>query len=319
MHHCPAGEYEAESTMQLPKVRSISRPAHQNSDCPSIPLHYSVCVSHQRLVVVKSSTTRFHAAPISHMESNRAPPLPLTSWASVPMHYRPLGWSSQESEHPATGSWRFRDEAFMRGFGRRQGGGPPAQKKRPARLRSFARLRPGEHVPDEPLPPSQTYLDPARAGLSPTPWPRSVSQPNTPSWMVTGSQQATEQVPLQRRSRSFRNESTDETFDNQAQVRLFVEATSGLFGHCPSGEVHHGAPSATLRRSPLPQAHSNHGFFHMFPEALDDHDQGGDVQDDELPNYAQSQEEAHAVTRRQATQRAAELERRWEQGLRNRD
>ncbi|KAF2455770.1 hypothetical protein BDY21DRAFT_395018 [Lineolata rhizophorae] len=72
--------------------------------------------------------------------------------------------------------------------------------------------------------------------------------------------------------------------------------------------------SASVAAPPAPQAQLSRTPSQMFAEAIQGVGPAADIippDDDELPNYAQSQMEASAQRRREAARRAAELEERW--------
>jgi hypothetical protein len=138
---------------------------------------------------------------------------------------------------------------------------------------------------------------------------------------------------------SYRRES--EAMD-PSEFALFVEATSSLNINATSSSSSLWSraptrPSVTPNRlaaplPPLPRSHSSPAPHTRFPsrqpsraqllaDAItgwdgDESSQGS--QEDELPDYAQSQAEAHARQRREAARRAQELDLMWSNSRRRR-
>ena len=185
--------------------------------------------------------------------------------------------------------------------------------------------------------------------------PRSSSQPGRRSDRWQDSQrpsllrQTTEASPVQRQIWS------ESAFQGNADYQLFAEATFGLspdyplqpsatstgyFENVPASE---GTEGETLRSiaafrqlAQLPQTPDEvppfrvasysppAGFFdaeirqnsNRFSDPIRSYSFLADPQDDELPNYDQSQAEMHHRSRQQAISRAQELQRRWRESNR---
>ncbi|KAF2433115.1 hypothetical protein EJ08DRAFT_647511 [Tothia fuscella] len=127
-------------------------------------------------------------------------------------------------------------------------------------------------------------------------------------------------------------------FTSPSEFALFAEATSSLnivaikSSPWSRGVRPSSRPLPTQSRleaplPPIPRSHSSpapdtrsigrqRSQSQLLTEALvgwdqDEGHQGSEISDDELPDYAQSQAEAHAHQRREAARRAQELEQRW--------
>jgi hypothetical protein len=138
-----------------------------------------------------------------------------------------------------------------------------------------------------------------------------------------------------------RRESEADGFTSPSEFALFVEATSSLNINSTSSLPwsHPPRPMPTSQRlaaplPPLPRSHSSPAPVRRNPsnqpsrtqllaEALNGLDDEGSRQessseDDELPDYAQSQAEAAARQRREAARRAQELDQMWSSARRRR-
>jgi len=132
-----------------------------------------------------------------------------------------------------------------------------------------------------------------------------------------------------------------EPFDDASQFHLFVEATSGLpddAGISPTSPP--GAaptlfmrPTTAAAAAAVPQPAPHSYYYHppppqfqtpqygapappptssqRFAAELEELEGDGEMPDEELPDYAQSQAEMNARRRMEAARRAAELERSW--------
>lgn len=176
-------------------------------------------------------------------------PLSQGQWQDVPAEYRPPGWQESVS-HPSGGAqaasapfeWRLRQPS---NDGHGQGPRTPSKpRRRPRALRN-----PPPRQSDDNSQADVTLLFPElspcemeHAALHSAPGEfeqlRSVSQPNTPSWNARRSPSG-EQPPsallrgptLPRSSRRRLQSASgvqDAAFNNEAEFRLFAEATAGL-------------------------------------------------------------------------------------------
>jgi hypothetical protein len=130
-------------------------------------------------------------------------------------------------------------------------------------------------------------------------------------------------------------------FTSPSEFALFAEATSSLnidaSPYLPWSRASRPSPSQSRLAAPLPplpRSHSSPASSNRFPvrqpsrtqllaEAMvglerEDSAPGSQSSDDELPDYAQSQAEAHARQRREAARRAQELEQSWSNARRRR-
>lgn len=211
-------------------------------------------------------------------------------------------------------------------------------KKKPASLRSLLRRKPEENVmPGQPSSLSPYFVpEPLRsAPPSTVSYPRSISEPpilsrgfsqhrQTPPRPEPARDYGSFEAPRSpRQAQTFPQPSFEsfspqrnavntwlEPFDNGSEMHLFAEATSGFAFSPPTHRV---APppqqSVQLSIPERPLTPSQRLAATIQNVAGDEEDEVSD--DDELPDYQQSQAEAHEKKRREAASRAAELERRW--------
>ncbi|KAF2091798.1 hypothetical protein K490DRAFT_52983 [Saccharata proteae CBS 121410] len=151
--------------------------------------------------------------------------------------------------------------------------------------------------PPTPLRATRTYP----AGGQWEPWDASQSPPPFP----TGHRRSSARV---------------QTFDDETELHQFAEATSGFDPFSPVRTrpmTEYYAPRTYSHSQPLPQQpfpRNSMGLTRSTSQAIAEVLQAGEedhMDDEELPDYEQSQAEAHFHQRREAAQRAAELERRW--------
>lgn len=208
---------------------------------------------------------------VRRVDASHSSPLPQTQWTDVPLPYRPREWSPRDSGSapPPPFSWRLRSPPSQPSVDvPSRTRSAAASKRRPQRLRSHIsdlgatvqEQRPSDVSLLYPqLSPYDTQLS-SQSAPPELEFPRSVSQPTTPSWLARQYEpgevhslqipRSPTFPPMGRRRRAHTAGEGEEAFDDEAEFRLFVEATSGL---SPEQAYRHSSSSGSSRR----QARSN--------------------------------------------------------------
>ncbi|KAK4507358.1 hypothetical protein PRZ48_001093 [Zasmidium cellare] len=343
------------------------------------------------------------SSPTLHQASVRQPGPPIPhpvpqqrQWEDVPLPYRPREWrdpseaTQRESVPEPLFAWRLRprpDQPSRRTD-------PARQHPRPRALRNlFSRNeyqeQAGSHGVDPSLlyPQMSPYNDQASSLSAPDQlehFPRSVSQPNTPSRWPPPEGDEVDELPLALMPRSptyppatssrLRGHVnvTDTTFTDEEEFSLFVQATAGIMppdmgppmprnarratidetGHLQSpvserlvsplqetpttmqalqqlAQLPHSSLSPVQQRDPrLPQVPTRSltadqaamaGVDLWIEPPTPSYDDDDDISpiDEELPDYASSQQQAQAAQRAEASRRAQELQRQWRESQGN--
>lgn len=335
---------------------------------------------------LQQASVRQPEPPRPHLVSQR-------QWEDIPLPYRPREWRdpleapSHEAVPEPLFAWRLRrgtDEA-------RQRVDATGQRRQPRAPRNLFNRREfeeqGRDVDSSLLYPQMSPYDDQHSSLSAPDelgyFPRSVSQPNTPSlWPLTQEDETNEPrftmmprsptyPPLSRRRVRSAVNVADTTFTDEEEFSLFVQATAGIMPeqtytqsgvattssrnlqglhndashlHCPDSEqlvsalqdtpttmralqqlaqLPQGSLGSGQRGVDLPQtstpirraneaAMAGVDLWIEPPSPTFDEDDVSLI-DDELPDYASSQQQAHAAQRAEAARRARELQLRWRQ------
>lgn len=319
-HHNPnASSWEQCST----ESRLVDRAAAQNYN-PAFTFPHE----RRRPNSEHPATVRRKPAPLSPSGNNRSQYLlGAPQYSTQPIRSAPATATSfwQSSPEPMSSTRRVSDSRVSQRW-------PPEPADR-ARASHEILIVPG---------PSDYWQvsSPARANSWDTPmashplphkWQSSGMQLRSNSWDLAGASSSSQDqslrvAPLRRPSRQQRPEliiSPTEPLVDAAQFHLFVEATSGFssepmsFDRDPASGGSRPPPSLAARSSfgYLPRAAARTPS-QIFMDGLSPDDEYRD--DDELPDYAQSQREAAQQRRREATRRAEELEQRWMSARRGR-